>query len=907
MVQTAIRTSLPFEAEPIESTALRDYAKHSREALIEELDLSGNGGVALARKHSQMADHLIRTLFQSARAKCPHVPLLLGAVGGYGRGLLALGSDLDLCFVTTASHDAVVECINAMLYPLWDAGIQVGHQIVHPAEVAQDAEADISMATELLDFRPLAGDMDLLQPLKERLFTGIFCEEKVSCFVEKLEAGAEQRHDKYGDSVYLLEPDVKNGTGGLRDLDSALWATRARFGTNDLSALAQAGLITDQIRRETERAVDFLWTVRNHLHRLSGRKTDRLTFSEQERVAKSMGYARQVEEGAARLQRIGEMVEAFMSDYYRHARVVTHTRARLLGRAKRGAPGSVRQVETIYGDFVQCGGRVGLLDPDRVFDRPTLAFRVYALAVERGMPLLSRTRDAIAIAAADEESGSLLRNDPGAIETFVKLLCSSRPSPFQVGSVLTELHDVGLLLAMIPEFSPVVGRVHHDLYHLYTVDVHSIAAVDRLHSLVRGDLTKTYPLASRIAAEASRPRVLFMATLLHDVGKAIGGRNHARRGAEMARRILARLNYTTDEIEDVSLLILHHLTMYMVATRRDLNDEVTISEFVRDTWDREGLRDLYLLTIADVGTTSNHSMTAWKRNMLNMLFRSSDAFLSGTFAGRASRIERIRDRVRDLWQEPDSLEALEEFLESMPERYFFANTPQEVVAHAKLALSTDESSLSVSWMPSPHAGILGLCVVAEAPRHLDVCVVADDRPGLLASIAAAISAGRFDITAAQINSRRLPGGGFQALDLFWLRCSEDEETTGRRLEKLREDLSEVIRGEVTAEVLVRPRLASRRHSRPAPRVPTEILFDHHASDEYTVIEVLAEDRPALLFTLSSTLRELGIVLGVAKISTEGTRAVDVLYVSESDGSKIVPGVRTDEIRARLVVALDATA
>lgn len=596
-----------------------------------------------------------------------------------------------------------------------------------------------------------------------------------------------------------------------------------------------------------------------------------------------------------------------MSDYYRHARVVARTRARLLGRAKRGAPGSSPQGLPLGEGFVECEGSVGLIEPEAIVKNPALSLRVYALAVGRRMPVLSQTRDAIAAATSDLEFCAELRKDKGAIETFIKLMCSSGVSPFSTGSILSELHDVGLLLAMIPEFAPVVGRVHHDLYHVYTVDVHSIAAVDELHKLVRGELTQKYPLASRVAAESVRPRVLFMATLLHDVGKAIGGRNHAKRGAEMAREILARLDYTQDEIEDVSLLILHHLTMYMVAVRRDLNDPVTISEFVRDTWDREGLREIFLLTIADVATTSNQSMTAWKRHMLNTLFRSADSYLAGSLSGGASRVDRIREQVRRKWTSPASLDDLESFLDSMPERYFLANSPDEIATHARLAIPCGEEAFSVTWMPSSHRGMVGLCVVAEAREHLDICVVAGDRPGLLASISAAISAGKFDITAAQINSRRLTGGGYQALDLFWLRCPDNEELTERRLAKLKEDLSAVLSGEVAPEVLVKPRLAARRRSRPSPKVPTEILFDHHASDDYTVLEVLAEDRPALLYILSSTLRELGIVIGVAKISTEGTRAVDVLYACESDGSKIQPGIRTDEVREKLLVALDVTA
>jgi [protein-PII] uridylyltransferase len=311
--------------------------------------------------------------------------------------------------------------------------------------------------------------------------------------------------------------------------------------------------------------------------------------------------------------------------------------------------------------------------------------------------------------------------------------------------------------------------------------------------------------------------------------------------------------------------------------------------------------------VADVSTTSTKAMTSWKLSMLNALFRSSDAFLAGALPGSTNRAARVCENVREIWRDAASLPDLELFLESMPERYFLANTPEEVVAHAELALGRVDGSVSVAWMPSYHEDILGLCVVADANRNLDLCVIADDRPGLLASIAAAISANHLDIQAAQINSRRLAGGGYQALDLFWVRSSAQDKTKERRLARLERDLAALFRGEVAPEVLVEPRLASSRNARPTPAVPTEVLFDHHASGEYTVIEVLAEDRPALLFTLSRALREMDIVIGVAKISTEGSRAVDVLYASESNGAKIAIGARAEEVRTKLLSVLDADA
>lgn len=920
---------------------LRDYVARYRSELIEQMDQPGACGVALARRHAAIADELARSVFEQARVGCGDTPLLLGAVGGYGRGLLALGSDLDLCFITNAPAEAVTSCVEAMLYPLWDAGVRVGHQVVWPSEVVCDATADLTIATELLDFRPLVGDVSLMQSVEERLKASIFSESKVGSFILQLEAGTKKRHQLFGDSVYLLEPDLKNGAGGLRDLDSALWACRARFGTSDLGALAALGVISPQSQAETQRALEFLWTVRNHLHRALGRKADRLTFGEQERVAYAMGYAPEHGQGMSELRRTGEMVEAFMSDYYRHARVIAQTRARLLGRAKRRSVEAQPRVTQLGGGLVECDGSIGLAEPERIRSEPTLAFQVYGVALGRDMAVLSHTRDAIARATQDEAFSAELRASRQAAELFVALVCSSRPAPFPSGSVLTELHDVGLLLAMIPEFVPVVGRVHHDLYHVYTVDVHSIAAVDRLHALVRGDLATAFPLASRLAAETVRPRVLFLATLLHDIGKAIGGRNHARRGADMARPILERLYFAADEIADASRLIRHHLTMYMVAIRRDLNDPGTISEFVSDTWDRESLRELFLLTVADVSTTSAEAMTNWKRSMLDALFRSSDAFLAGSLVGPSDRVDRVKGLTRALWREPSTLEELDRFLGSMPARYFLANTPEEVVAHAELALRRGVESVGVSWVPSSHDGILGLCVVApahivapaqvvdqapivdqapvvdqaqvvdqapivaEAQDNVDLCVVAEDRLGLLASIAAAISANHFDIQAAQVNSRPLPGGGYQAVDLFWVRSPAHEGAKQRRLAQLKRDLAAVVRGDVSPEALVEGRLAASRSRRPTPAVVTEVLFDHHASSQYTVIEVLAEDRPALLFTLAAALSELGVSISIAKISTEGKRAVDVLYATEANGTRIAPGARTEQIRARLLEALGA--
>ncbi len=881
---------------------MREYMRYHRQKLAKSLGRGGQAGVVLARKHADIADEMLRELFSTGLAS-RSTPMLLGAVGSYGRRALGLSSDLDLCFIVAERSDAAHDAIEACLYPLWDAGISVDHQVLCPTHVVDDAQSDIKIVTEILDFRPLAGDLALMDSVRQRLHESVLSEERITDFIAQLEAHAKMRHGRYGDSVYLLEPDVKNGTGGLRDIDFALWAAGARFGTSALAELVKLGVLTAQEKDDTEQAVDFLWSIRNHLHEAQGRKVDRLTFAAQESVAQALGFADGDRADAPELQRVGEMVEQFMSTYYRHARIIVHVRDRILGRAKRRSHAAGAPAKQLGEGLIECEGGIGLADLDQLTARPDLAFRVYAEAITREMPVLSRTRDAIACATASPKFCQTLRDAPAAGELFTHLLCTLRDVRFPSGSILSELHDVGLLLAMVPEFAPVVGRVHHDLYHVYTVDVHSIAAVDRLRSLARGELVAQLPLASRLAAEVTSPRVLYMATLLHDVGKAIGSRDHAERGAEMAHTILQRFAFDQDEIEEAAHLIRHHLTMYMVAVRRDLADPSTIDEFLRDVRGREGLRELYLLTVADVSTTSPVAMTKWKRNMLDTLYRTGDGMLAGSVGDRHDRVARVRQQARTLWLDGDSSHAFEEFLASMPARYFLANSPAEVVAHAKLALCPNDGRVGVSLVPSPHDGLLGLCVVTEGSAAAGLCVVAGDRPGLLASITAAICANRFEIQAAQVNTRSMGEGNSQAVDLFWVRSTTTHESTSELLSKVQRDITGVLSGGVDPRSLVAQREPTSWNPGRTPSVETEVIFDHHASDHYTVIEVLTENRSVLLFTLASALHQLDITIGVAKISTEGKRAVDVFYAAEADGSKIQPGPRTEQVRAALLAVL----
>ncbi len=885
---------------------LKDYLTRHRGDLLARL-AKGEDGVSLGRKHCKVIDGLMSSLHAAGCAALAQRGTRpeLAAVGSYGRGAVALGSDADVRVIVPAGakhREAATAFAEALLYPLWDAGMSVGHQVMDTNEALDLAQTDLATATSLLDLRHLAGDVALVTGLLDRAWAGVFCEGELVSFIGRLEEEAGARHERFGASVYLLEPDVKSGAGGLRDLDGARWAARARFKVGSAAEpdvwgdLVRVGVLVAREAKEIADAEEFLWRVRNRLHAHAGRRSDRLTFDEQESIAVEMGYVQAVPGSDGDTARHAA-AERLMQDYYLQARVITRSRERILHRAtpprRRG-----RQVESDLGGGVRLfDGHVTVTGVAELASDPALALRVVAAAVRHRAPILPYAREGIARAASDPAWCEELRKSREAAQLFVDLVCTVPEARTRRGSIAGELHDVGLLLAMIPEFAPVTGRVHHDVYHVYTVDVHSVAALDCLRALCRGQLAHERPLASRLAAEIARPVPLFLATLLHDVGKgypdATGSRkNHSQSGAELCDTILPRLGVSAKDVAEARQLVASHLAMYHTATRRDLDDPAVAREFVTNVRGREGLRHLYLLTIADITTTSPTAMTSWKARMLDELYFASDAFLAGNKdAADEQRFTSARAEAQKLWVGPEGF--LEQFLSSMPERYLVANSPESIVAHAGVVLDRGDAVVHAALVPARH------------PEIAELCVVAKDRPGLLARIAAAITAGRLEVLAAQVYSRASDDGGDEAVDLFWVRDrTEGAEGVERGMPRLMRDLAEFCASAKDPQDLLAQRMgtASPWRERPSPTVPTEVSIDDRASPRHTVIEVFAKDRPGLLFTLARALHEIGLTIALSKINTEGTRVADVFYVNEVGGGR-VPPERFKEIRASLVAAI----
>jgi len=888
---------------------LRDELQQAGEALRAEL-AAGNDGVELARARARMLDATLARHFERTCQKLDvspaKAPIALAAAGSYGRGVMALHSDVDVrllsCGRTTAAARALSE---ALLYPLWDAGLDVGHQLLAQGEALALAKDDLSTATALLDLRALAGDASVVRALRERFVSRLRASN--AGFMRALTADTKSRHERFGDSVYLLEPDVKLGTGGLRDLEVARWAAASRGAPQSprpsdapepLDLLVEDGALD---RRELDAALAaerFLWRVRNRLHAGAARRSDRLTFDAQEALAVAMGYGR---EGEIDAERRAEAAERFMQQHYVHARAITRVAERALSFC---APRPARRgkVKDLGDGLLLRDGAVAFADADAVSRDPSLALRAYAACSRHGARIEDAARDAIARAAAVPELAEALRKGERSGELFVELLCEVEEAPVGGGSIARELLDVGLLLAMIPEFLPVTGRVHHDVYHVLTVDVHSVAAVDCLRALARGELSAAQPLATRLGAEIARPRPLFVATLLHDIGKGHPGKdgsrkNHSESGAELCEAVLPRLGLRPDEVADARSLVLHHLAMYHLATRRDLDDPGTVDELCRIVRGREGLRDLYLLTVADISTTSPAAMTSWKAHMLEELYLRADAKLAGAPTRvDEERVEAVRVEARTCW--PEGATAIDAFVASMPMRYLLATPAASIAMHARLAQER-----------KGRAAVVGVGPARESRPDHELLVVAKDRPGLLARVAAALTASRLEVHAAQIHTRQTAGGDAEAVDVFFVRDpSYDEAGFDRKLARVQADLVELCEDRITAEELVADRAGSRSPwaSRATPDIRSRVVFDERTSPHHTIVEVFAKDRPGLLFRLARALEELRLSIALSKINTEGTKVADVFYVDEIDGGKVEGKARLAAIEAKLLEAIDPT-
>ncbi|GIW39620.1 MAG: bifunctional uridylyltransferase/uridylyl-removing enzyme [Candidatus Binatia bacterium] len=877
----------PLRLDGRPGAAARAYVQEVR-ALLFRRHREGASGTEIVRAFTEAVDRLVVALYEDAARRYLEKEPRLGqrlaviAQGGYGRGELNPCSDIDLLVLFPRRLDPFTETVTEkILYALFDTGMEVGHALRNFRDCVRLASQDPKVKSALLDLRFLCGDRELYDEFTRMLERSVWKRAPREFVRRKIEEFHERQH-RYGDSVYLLEPHVKEGQGGLRDLHTALWIARVVYHAEDLRDLVRKGILTERELREVLEARDFLWRVRNELHFSSGRHLDQLTFEYQEKMAPLFGF-----EDTPELKG----VERFLRTYYLHAATV-HRFALDMIELSQEHPRPYRTLGQLVGRDVRPGvrirtGQLWIRDAELFRRDPVELLRVFRDCQRHGVRLSNAAKRLVR--AHLDRIDDRLRRSPEAAQVFLDILRWK----VDVYETLAEMHRLGVLGAYLPEFGELLCMVQHDLYHIYTVDQHSLMGVRELERLRDGEYRDEVPLLTQVVREVDAIEIVFLGILLHDVGKGKGG-GHSERGARLARAVAERLGLDPDRSRQLEFLVRYHLLMSHLAQRRDIHDPRLVAGFARRVGDPETLRMLYLLTFADMRAVGPQVWNSWKDLLLSELYRSAlEVFETGRFVeeSQEARVGRIRERVGERLRTGGAdPRAVEEFLGDMPDRYFLATPEERIPRHFGL------------WRRG-----LGEALVTDV-RHFprwefsEFTVVTADRPGVFATITGVLAAHGRNILGAQITTSR----SGRVLDVFRVSHDAGDEALDERWERIRRDLVRVLRGEVEVEELLRARETPPPWAQKVvPRVGTDVQVDNRVSDQYTVLDVFTQDRRGLLYLITNTLYHLGLSVHLAKVTTNVDQVLDVFYVTDHRGGKIEDRARLEEIREVLLARLEA--
>jgi [protein-PII] uridylyltransferase len=863
----------------------------AREAAQAQL-LRDRHGRRCAERLCEVQDQVIRLVFDAAtrhlyRSTTPSSGerMAVVATGGYGRGLMAPESDIDLLFVLPYKQTAWGEQVaEAILYCLWDMGLKVGHATRSIDECIRQARADMTIRTAILETRFLVGDRPLYDELSQR-FDREVVQGTAAEFVTAKLAEREERHRRAGQSRYLVEPNVKDGKGGLRDLHTLFWIAKYVYRVSDPGELVARGVFDAREYRTFRRCEDFLWSVRCNLHFVSGRPEERLSFDMQRDLAQRLGYTSHP--GM-------QDVERFMKHYFLIAKDVGDLTAILCAKLEdqeakpapalsrmmaKLRPGTQRRVSG-SDDFIVDNNRINLASPDVFRREPVNLIRMFRLAQANNLAFHPD-----ALRAATRSLGLIntqLRDDPEANRLFVEILTSENAE-----TVLRRMNETGVLGHFIRAFGKIVSMMQFNMYHHYTVDEHLLRCVGFLQEIERGG-SEEFVLASDLMRKI-RPQhraLLYVTVLLHDIAK---GRpeDHSVAGAKVARRLCPRLGFNAADTELIAWLIEHHLTMSTVAQSRDLSDRKTIENFAAVVQSVEQMKLLTILTTADIRGVGPGVWNGWKAQLLRTLYYETEPALTGGFSevNRAQRIASAQAEFRSSFADWPS-----DLLDAYVARHYPAYWLKVDLARKQRQARFIRASEEAGHKLAINVGF------DEARGVTELTILAPDHPWLLSIVAGACASAGANIVDAQIYTTT-DGKAVDTVSIS--REYERDEDEGRRATRIGETIEDALEGKLKLPDVVAKR-SSGKGKLKAFMVEPEVDLNNNWSDRYTVIEVSGLDRPGLLYQLTTAISKLSLNIASAHVATFGERARDVFYVTDLMGAQVTAPTRQAAIKRALV-------
>ena len=876
------------KARPAVLAALRNALDAGRKEIEERLIEKPSAGHEITVGYAFLTDQLIRVIHDYVVEHVFPVPnrttaerLTIIAVGGYGRAEMAPHSDVDIGFITPMKRAPWCEqVIEAMLYLLWDLGLKVGHSSRTVADTMRMAKEDLTIRTALLEGRLIWGDQTLYEELRTRFWTEVVHGNERQFLTQKLEE-RNARHKRMGDSRYVVEPNVKDGKGGLRDLQTLYWIGKFMHRVDSAAQLVDVGLLTPTEYRSFRRAEGFLLAVRSHMHVITDRAEDRLTFDLQRQVAARMNFADRPGKSA---------VERFMQYYFLQVKRVGNLTGVFLAhleeqsakkRTRSGFFAGWSTKRRTHKGYVIEGGRIKAPGDKWFADDPVRLVEIFQIAEAEGLEIHPET-----MRQADRDAKLIngkVRRDPRANALFLELL-AGRKDP---ETALRWMNEAGVFGRFVPDFGRVNAQMQFDMYHHYTVDEHTIRAIGLLSQIERGLLEADHPRATKMIHKVASRRAIYVAVLLHDIAKGRGG-DHSVLGADVALELCPRFGLDDKETELVSWLVLQHLLMSSTAQKRDITDPKTVEDFVAEVKTLERLRNLALLTIVDIRAVGPGTWNSWKGQLIGGLYDAAQERLrlGHKREGREQRVAARKEATARALK--DKAYLVEQMSPMLADAYWIAE-PEDIIAKNLIQY---EEARRIKEHLSIH------CEVDEERGATLVSVIAADHPGLFYRIAGGIHLAGANIIDARIHTAM---NGY-AIDNFLV---QDINAKPFREASQMERIKKGIRDALLAQVELVPKLAARplNHSRAAAfAVAPRVNFDNNASNHFTVIEVTARDRPALLNRLAHALFKANLIVQSAHITAYGESVADTFYVTDLTGSKVTAPDRLAEIESALLDA-----